>query len=88
MSYLPRALTAVALLLFAITAALLLWGATASAQPRPSYNPLEEVFRSLERGRTTTALNCSAETRLNRRGDVIWLRMTCEGDRRRYGEGR
>jgi hypothetical protein len=51
------------------------------AQPsRYQRNPMEEFYRGLEGRQTNPNLNCTVNRRINRNGEIVWLRMDCRGD--------
>lgn len=58
-------------------------GGMAVAQPRPS-NPLEDFLGRIGRDNPNQALGCNVIKRIDRRGDIVYLQMTC----RAYGRGR
>ncbi len=41
------------------------------------YDPPDSFFNFLDRNTTNRALNCSISKRINREGDIVWLRMDC-----------
>jgi len=66
--------------------ALAIPAATVVAQPGPGNNPfrnLEDFFGRMERNNPNPALGCVTQKRLNRRGDIVWLRMECNSYDRR-----
>lgn len=51
-----------------------------NAQDRYQRNPMEDFFRGLEGRQTNPSLDCTVNRRINRNGDIVWLRMDCRGD--------
>lgn len=48
-----------------------------------SHNPLEDFLRGIETRQGNSNVNCNIQHRLDRRGDIRWIRIECND--RRYG---
>lgn len=69
--------------MIAALVALGLIGTVVIAQPygnRPG--SLEDFLGRLDRDNPNSNLDCTVRKRINRYGDIIWLRMECRGERR------
>lgn len=53
------------------------------AQPDNPFRTLDDFFRQAERNNPNPALGCVTQKRLNRRGEIVWLRMDCNAYNRR-----
>jgi len=53
-----------------------------NAQVR-GHNPLEDFLRGIETRQGNSNVNCNIQHRLDRRGDIRWIRIECND--RRYG---
>lgn len=77
-----KAIGRVVIIIVAAVYAITLLAGMVNAQQR--YNPLEEFLRGIETRQGNRDLDCNVQHRLDRRGDIRWIRIDCSQDRRRY----
>ena len=77
----------VVILILAAIYAITMLAPLLNAQPAYRGNPLEDFFNRMDRNNPNPRLSCDTYKRLNRQGEIIWLRMECRavGDYGRDG---
>jgi hypothetical protein len=78
-----KAIGRVVVLIMAALYAISLLAPMVNAQTR--YNPLEDFLRGLEGRQGNSNVECNIQHRLDRRGDIRWIRIDCQADRRYQG---
>lgn len=58
-------------------------GSVVQAQAGNPFRNLDDFFSRMERNNPNPALNCNTFKRLDRRGDIVWLRLECNRLNRR-----
>jgi Ca2+/H+ antiporter len=80
-----KAIGRVVILIMAALYAISLLAPMVNAQGRYERNPLEDFLRGLEARQGNSNVNCNIQHRLDRRGDIRWLRVDCSSDARYRG---